>query len=128
MFSAPERPTGSMDSRKVGEGSTPSNVPTFQLSASVGREGIGFHRRAHAHEIAVPVRPVHAPDRGPHLVLAGRGRGGPRPPPRGGGGPPGGRGRPARVGGGWRGGGGRGVAGPVGPAAVLSGRGPGRAR
>src|SRR2546422_8482643 len=105
MFSAPERPTGSMDSRKVGEGSTPSNVPTFQLSASVGREGIGFHRRAHAHEIAVPVRPVHAPDRGPHLVLAGRGGGGRPPLPRGGGGPAGGGDVPDAGGGGGGGGG-----------------------
>src|SRR5437879_13575591 len=92
MFSAPERPTRSMDSRKAGEGSTPSNVPTFQPSASVGREGIRFHRRAHAHEIAVPVRPIHAPDRGPHLVLAGRGSGERRPPPRVGAGPAGGDG------------------------------------
>src|SRR2546422_7981332 len=98
MFSAPERPTGSMDSRKVGEGSTPSNGPTFQLSASVGREGIGFHRRAHAHEIAVPVRPVHHPDRGLHLLLAGGRGGGGSPPPAGGGGPRGGRRGPPRWG------------------------------
>src|SRR2546422_7716317 len=98
MFSAPERPTGSMDSRKVGEGSTPSNVPTFQLSASVGREGIGFHRRAHPHEIAVPARPLPAPHRGPHPVLAGCRGGGGRPPPPAGGGPPGAGGGPPRPG------------------------------
>src|SRR2546425_8474360 len=100
MFSAPERPTGSMASWKVAEGSTPSNVPTFQPSASVGREGIRFHRRAHAHEIAVPVRPVHAPDRWPHLVLAGRGGGERPPPPRVGAGARGGGRLPAPAGGG----------------------------
>src|SRR2546425_1515596 len=101
MFSAPERPTRSMDSRKAGEGSTPSNVPTFQPSASVGREGIRFHRRAHAHEIAGPGRPIHAPHRGPHPVLAGGGGGGaPPPPPRGGGAPARREGPPRRGGGG----------------------------
>src|SRR2546427_6366784 len=43
-----------------------------------------FFKQKTAYEIAVPVRPVHAPDRRPHLVLAGRGGGGSRPLPRGG--------------------------------------------
>src|SRR5256885_16032083 len=94
MFSAPERPIESMESWKVGRSGTPSNLPTFRPSALVSSDGIRFHRGAHAHEIAVPVRPVHAPDRRPHLVLAGRGGGGRPPPPRGRGRPPGGATRP----------------------------------
>src|SRR5438876_6607071 len=82
MFSAPERPIESMESWKVGRSGTPSNLPTFRPSALVSSDGIRFHRGAHAHEIAVPVRPVHAPDRRPHLVLAGRGSGERRPLPR----------------------------------------------
>src|SRR3989454_7645739 len=41
-----------------------------------------FFKQKTAYEIAVPVRPVHAPDRRPHLVLAGRGSGERRPLPR----------------------------------------------
>src|SRR2546422_1684879 len=100
MFSAPERPIESMESWKVGRSGTPSNLPTFRPSALVSSDGIRFHRGAHAHEIAVPVRPVYAPDRRPHLVLAGRGGGGRRPPPRGGALPPVGGDGLERVGGG----------------------------
>src|SRR5438445_11616229 len=82
MFSAPARPIESMESWKVGRSGTPSNLPTFRPSALVSSDGIRFHRGAHAHEIAVPVRPVHAPDRRPHLVLAGLGSGERRPLPR----------------------------------------------
>src|SRR2546425_8203450 len=89
MFSAPERPDGQMERWTDGPNASRAIVPSFQLSLAVSVCGqrIRLHGRAHAHQIAVAVRAVHAAHRRPHLVLAGpRGPGRPAPA-RGGGGP-----------------------------------------
>src|SRR5207245_10539321 len=71
MFWAPERPAESMESWKVGRWNTPSNLPTVQPAVSVSRKRVGFHRGTHTHQVPVAVGAVHAPDRGPDLVVAG---------------------------------------------------------
>src|SRR5207245_7009893 len=78
MFWAPERPVTSIERWKVGRWNTPSDVPTFQPSASVSSKRVHFHRRAHAHQVAVAVGAVHASHGRPNFVLArprrGKGR------------------------------------------------------
>src|SRR5438445_9778759 len=55
MFSAPERPAASRESWQA-------------HAASISGERIGLHRRAHAHQVPIAVRAVHAAHRRPHLV------------------------------------------------------------
>src|SRR2546421_4393655 len=104
IFSAPARPCRSISTRHrtaVGRSDTPRRPPSparpsagaAQPGArrpSVSGKGVGLHRRAHAHQVPVPVGAVDAAHRRPHLVLAGPSGGGGRAPPRGGAVPPGG--------------------------------------
>src|SRR5438105_14747126 len=47
------------------------SISTRARRPSVSGKGVGLHRRAHAHQVPVPVGAVDAAHRRPHLVLAG---------------------------------------------------------